>query len=69
MVTVHRMTPRVPAGGEGIPVTIRIPRSVLTALDRRLTGGVIDVRNRSEALTDALGVWLLLLENQEKSDV
>jgi Arc/MetJ-type ribon-helix-helix transcriptional regulator len=66
VVTLHRLTNPVPYTEPVQPVTVRIPPPTLAELDRRLAEGVLEVRNRSEAMCDALRVWLALIENQEQ---
>jgi hypothetical protein len=66
---LHRLTPRIVAGGSGVPVTVRIPEQVLQTVDRVLAEGVSEIRSRSEAINDALGAWLLLIENQRAPHV
>ncbi len=66
---LRRLTPRIVAGGSGVPVTIRIPADVLEKLDQVLEEGVAEIRSRSEALNDALGAWLLLIDNQRAAHV
>lgn len=63
-MTLHRLLPRTPMAGEGVPVTIRVPKATLAELDAVLAEGVTEIRSRSEALNDALSAWLVIIRDQ-----
>lgn len=61
----QRMTVRAnpELGGDLVVVTARVPKATATRLDAIVGAGVLGIATRTDAVQDALGVWLALEEH------